>query len=108
MYRRHDVKIRREDIEKAWKVLIELEYSGDVDRWSFIRWDNNSVCCSIAPHIAIRETLSGAKTTNLIAMKRLRLSNDSKRLSLTPNSLLLIPRLNWSMLDKTFEDISKN
>ena len=52
MYRRHDVMIRREDIEKAFRILMKLENDGDVDRWSFIRWNGNTVCCSIAPIIS--------------------------------------------------------
>lgn len=52
MYRKHDVMIRREDIEKAFRILIKLENDGDVDRWSFIRWNGNTVCCSIAPIIS--------------------------------------------------------
>lgn len=52
MYRKYDVKIRREDVEKTFRILIKLENDGDVDRWSFIRWDENTVYCSIAPIIS--------------------------------------------------------
>ena len=52
MYRRHDIRIRRKDVERAFYILIQLEKAGDVDTWKFIGWDESTVLCSIAPVIS--------------------------------------------------------
>lgn len=52
MYRGYDVKIKKVDADKVRDILTNRENIGDIDRWRFSRWDENTLLCSITPIVS--------------------------------------------------------
>lgn len=52
LYRKYDIIIRKEDAEKAQKILDDLEEARDIDTSYLSRWDEDTVMCSFAPIVS--------------------------------------------------------
>ena len=52
LYRKYDIIIRKEDAEKAQKILDDLEEARDIDASYLSRWDEDTVMCSFAPIVS--------------------------------------------------------
>lgn len=52
LYRKYDIIIRKEDAEKAQKILDDLEEAREIDASYLSRWDEDTVMCSFAPIVS--------------------------------------------------------
>ncbi len=52
MYWPYYIKIRKEDVKKAQKILDDFENKRDIDSYRFERWDENIDLCSFTPIVS--------------------------------------------------------
>ncbi len=52
MYWPYYIKIRKEDVKKAQKILDDFENKRDIDSYRFERWNENIDLCSFTPIVS--------------------------------------------------------